>query len=192
MTNLHQADASGLLPAVPWAVVILVSLIAAIGDIRTHKIPNRITAPLLLGGVIWSAVIGGFAGLGQSLLATLLIGLPFFILWVINGSGAGDAKMMGAVASWLGLSAGVTVLLGVALAGGALCIAYALARRQIVSTLGNVAAMSSAWLMLLSSPGTIAQRRQLMPQPLSSPVPYGLAIFLGIVAAAIWRALWAS
>jgi prepilin peptidase CpaA len=170
-------------------VVIVVSLIAAIGDARRHRIPNALTGPLLVGGLICALLIGGLSGLGTSLAATFLIALPFFILWLLGGSGAGDAKMMGAVAAWLGLRAGFETLAAVALAGGILCLGFALARRHATTTFRNMAVVGFSWLYLLKGRGMITGGLPHLPQTVSTRVPYGIAIFAGICVAATWRVL---
>jgi len=175
-----------------WAVVIAVTLFAAVIDVRSRKISNRITGPLLLGGLIWSTYVGGISGFGWSLLSTFLIGLPFFLLWLqTGGSGAADAKMMGAVASWLGLSAGVEVLLAVAIAGGVLSLASAIARGNLVATLLNTLGLSTVWMVqLFTNPASIVQCRSTPAQSASAKVPYGVAICAGVCAIASWRYLW--
>src|SRR3982751_5047934 len=131
---------SSLEPGVfAWAVVTAVTLVAAVIDARSHRISNRITGPLLLGGLIWSTWTGGLAGLGWSALATVVVAMPYFLLWLHTGggSGAADAKMMGAVAAWLGLGVGIQFLLAAAIAGGLLSLASALVRGHLIAALTN-------------------------------------------------------
>src|SRR3954470_5974779 len=120
---------------VAWAVVAAVTLIAAVIDARSHRISNRITGPLLLSGLIWSFINGGFSGLGWSALAAVVVAMPYFLLWLHTGggSGAADAKMMGAVAAWLGLGVGMQFLLAAAIAGGVLSLASALVRGHLIA-----------------------------------------------------------
>ncbi len=82
--------------------VLLFTLVAAISDIRTRKIPNKMTVPMCLAGLVyqiaffqlnglWTALIGFSAGFGI-----------LFILWMIGTAGGGDVKLMGALGPWMG------------------------------------------------------------------------------------------
>ena len=48
----------------PLAVVIFATTCAAITDIRTFKIYHAVTVPLLLSGLAFRFLTGGWAGLG--------------------------------------------------------------------------------------------------------------------------------
>jgi prepilin peptidase CpaA len=82
--------------------VVLFTLVAAVSDLRTRKIPNKITVPMCLAGLVyqisffrleglWSALLGFAAGFGI-----------LFVLWMVGSAGGGDVKLMGALGPWLG------------------------------------------------------------------------------------------
>ena len=125
-------------PAIQWGVVIGASLVAAISDARSRRISNRLTFPLLAAGLASAAAFGGAAGVLDSALACALLALPYVVLFVFAGGGAGDAKLMGAIGSWLGLINGTVVLFAVALSGTALALAHAIAARRSRVVLGSV------------------------------------------------------
>lgn len=82
--------------------------IAAFWDVRTRKIPNLLTYPMMLFGLMYHGFINGWAGLGYSTMG-LIIGTVIFITpYLMGGMGAGDAKLMGGVGAFLG-SSGVVV-----------------------------------------------------------------------------------
>src|SRR5688572_13474610 len=89
-----------------WAVVIATCAYAVTIDVRVRRIPNNLTFPLWLGGILFWLATGGFAGLGEAFGGMAIAGLPFFLLWMIGGGGAGDAKMMFAIGTWLGIEHG--------------------------------------------------------------------------------------
>ncbi|GAB6165059.1 hypothetical protein JCM19992_10590 [Thermostilla marina] len=82
--------------------VILMTAAAAVTDWRMHRIPNYITVPAAVTGVLyhgffptgegWLFALGGF-GVGFALLL-----LP----WIFGGGGMGDVKLLAALGSWLG------------------------------------------------------------------------------------------
>lgn len=83
-------------------VLSIVTVVAAISDYRFRKIPNKLTVPVFLAGLVYQLVFFGFAGLIDGL-AGFAIGFgTLFVLWIIGGGGGGDVKLMGAIGVWLG------------------------------------------------------------------------------------------
>lgn len=112
-----------------FAIVFLGFLAAAaIGDVRTLRIPNRLTVAMAaLGPVaVWLAIPADGALTGALLagLATLALTWTLFELGFLGG---GDAKLATAAALWLGGPAMLafalaTALFGAVLAGGVLLL----------------------------------------------------------------------
>ena len=63
-----------------WGVVIGASLVAAFMDLWVRRIPNWLTGPLFLGGLVFAGVIGRWNGLADSLAAMALLMAPFVVL----------------------------------------------------------------------------------------------------------------
>ena len=90
--------------------VIAFTATAAAWDIRTKKLPNMLTVPACLAGIVFhaarGAVDGGWSGLGQGLIFSLggfATGFGILlVLWLIGGGGGGDVKFMAALGAWLG------------------------------------------------------------------------------------------
>jgi prepilin peptidase CpaA len=112
-------------------------------------------------------------------------------LWLMGAGGAGDAKMMAAVGAWLGPYQAIVAVLAVALCGGVLSLAYALAQRRAGHAMINVLWMLASVRYLAAGPGRLRQRQAVVPPTaVSQKVPYGLAICSGLVAGAAWVWLW--
>jgi prepilin peptidase CpaA len=187
---------------IQWGVVIGASLVAAFGDVRTRRIPNALTFPLLAAGLIWSGWFGGVSGFGEAVGACVLLGMPYVLLFVFAGGGAGDAKLMGAIGAWVGLSQGLIVLLCVAVAGGALALVKAASQKQLKVVLTNV--MISFYTLMLCVTGggkssLAGDRRETGDEPSDRvEMPYGVAIAVGVCIAATivafggreWLRLW--
>jgi prepilin peptidase CpaA len=88
----------------PFLFILLISIliVAAVIDIRVKKIPNLITFPTMVFGLVYYGVTNGWDGLLFSL-GGLALGITiFFILYLMGGMGAGDVKLMGAVGAIIG------------------------------------------------------------------------------------------
>lgn len=101
----------------PIVLLLFGLLIAAVQDFRTGKIPNLVTFPMMLLGLTYHGLITGLNGLGFSA-GGLFLGIGILLIPYLMGStGAGDAKLMGAVGAIVGVKgvilAGVfSILLG--------------------------------------------------------------------------------
>ena len=134
---------------------------AAVSDLRQFRIPNR--APLLLLAGFGPAAL--VAGLGwQDWLIHLGVALAFFVVGALLFArgvwGGGDAKLLPAVALWIGLAGLPRFLVIMALTGGVLAVLALLSRRIALGPIGPL----RAWGQRLAETGH---------------VPYGIAIAAG-------------
>lgn len=82
--------------------VAVFTLVAAVSDLRTRKIPNWMTVPMCVAGLIYQVCFFQWSGLGSGLLGFLAGFGILFVLWMIGSAGGGDVKLMGALGPWLG------------------------------------------------------------------------------------------
>jgi len=93
------------------ACVVIFTIVAAVWDLRTNRLPNAMNVTAFALGVAFHLVIGflsdGWAGAGRHLLISLggfAVGFGIlFVLWIAGGGGGGDVKFMGALGAWLGV-----------------------------------------------------------------------------------------
>jgi len=115
--------------SIAWWPSLFVLGAAAVIDIFTRRIPNWLSVPFLLSGLVIQAVTGGWHGMGSSLggfgLALLLFGPPCFIRLM----GMGDLKLAAGVGAWIGPGQFVFAFLVTGMAGGIMAAAYALRHR---------------------------------------------------------------
>jgi prepilin peptidase CpaA len=76
--------------------------LCATTDYRTRRIPNWLTVPAAIAGLVFSAVSPHGIGLLPSL-AGFAVGMLLLLLpWILGGGGMGDVKMLAALGAWLG------------------------------------------------------------------------------------------
>lgn len=148
---------------------------AAIGDLRTRRIPNKLVAVLAVSGIAFSItrmpIIAGLVQGGGGIIAGLALWLPFYVMgWL----GAGDVKLYAAAGAWLGPARAVEGALVGALFGAVLAVVYMLKSQGIKQT-AETLGMAAATPEMLARPSGTGKR---------SVLPYGVAIAFG--------ALWAA
>jgi prepilin peptidase CpaA len=145
----------------------LLVVVAAISDLLTMTIPNRIPLALVAlfavaatTGVMSPAAVGLSVATGVAL---FLVGVALFAAGVFGG---GDAKLMPAVALFLGPMAVSPFILHTAVAGGILALLVLVARRAPLPA----GVRGRPWIDRLMTP--------------RGGIPYGIAIAWGTFAAA--------
>jgi prepilin peptidase CpaA len=112
--------------SIAWWPTLIVLAVATFTDLRSRRIPNWLVLPFMLAGLVASAWIGGWHGLGHSF-AGLGLGILIygFLFWV-GGMGAGDVKLAAAIGAWIGPSQLFIALVVTAMAGGIMILFWAL------------------------------------------------------------------
>lgn len=160
----------------------VVLIVAAVSDLRHGIVPNRLTVPAMLLGLLLHGTEGliqqGLTGMGHELIqafAALLAGLiPMALLFLAGGLGGGDVKLVGAVgaitSSWqCVLAAAFYGFVLAAVIAVVLMVRHRIVKRTLHRLLG--AALS-------------AYGKSKAELPTDSPsVPFALALCLGGVLA---------
>ena len=179
-------------PPLQWGVVVSASLVAAVTDARTRKIPNRLVWPLMACGLAWSITVGSMSGAADALVGCVVMAMPFVALFLFAGGGAGDAKLMGALGTWLGVVNALVALTSVALSGVAFGLVVAATQKRLREVLKN--SNQLLWMLFLirnrdteeGGPGQTSDTRT------AYTIPYAVAVFAGVCVAGAgvlaWRA----
>lgn len=98
------------------SILLVVSILiytsaAAVSDLRSRRIPNWMTLPVLLLGFVYQATFHGWPGILDGLQGVGVGAGPLLLMWLIGSGGGGDVKLMGALSAWLGLRLTVMVLI---------------------------------------------------------------------------------
>lgn len=184
----------GLIGFLALTPLVLLLLIVALQDIRSHKISNKLVLVGLVVGVVlngllpqgWgfnSAMPGGlgwFAGL-QGFGVGMAAFLPIY--W-LRAMGAGDVKLMAMVGAFLGPAQVLGAILATFIAGGVMAVAVVLWSRQLANFLLNIRMMLMGGLLNMH----LGQLPQIDAAPLSvGKLPYAVAIMTGTIGYLVWQ-----
>jgi prepilin peptidase CpaA len=156
-------------------------LIAAVGDVRTGRIPNW----LVLAGVLYAVGyntlsppyrhdIGVLFALGGLAVGFVTL-LPAYLFRVM---GAGDVKLMAMVGAFLGTWATVGAVLATLLAGGVLALGLALRHGRLAPMLRNVVMVFRGVVITFPSGGGALT---VDASTSAGRMPYGVAIAVGTI-----------
>jgi prepilin peptidase CpaA len=153
--------------------------IASMYDLRTRRIPNKLTLPAILFGLGLHLYHGGPTELGWSALAGLIAGGLFLRFFLAGGMGAGDVKLMTAVGCLVGTGNIKDVLLATVIIGGVMGIALALYRGQLKQMVLNVTTLVEHH----RAEGLTEHPELNVRNPASLRLPYALPIAAGCLVA---------
>jgi prepilin peptidase CpaA len=123
------------------STALLCATVAAVYDLKTRRIPNLLTGPSILLALLLHLVLGGWGQLGLSAAAALIGGGIFLLFYLAGGMGAGDVKLMAAVAALAGYASVPRLLIATVLTGGVLALGLAILRGKLKTTLRNIVAL---------------------------------------------------
>jgi prepilin peptidase CpaA len=114
-------------------ILIILLFIAAFFDVKEKRIPNWLTFPIILIGLILNIIMNGLNGCLFSFYG-FLIGLAvFFIPFALGLMGAGDVKLMAAIGSLMGWKFTVLSSLFSAVAGIIVVFGYLIYKKELFS-----------------------------------------------------------
>jgi len=84
------------------AFFVTLLLCCSITDIKRRIIPNKVIVLLLCLGIVQTVFTALMGGTWWQHPAGLMLDIPFFVAWLKNGMGAGDVKLIMAIALYSG------------------------------------------------------------------------------------------
>jgi prepilin peptidase CpaA len=173
-------------------VTIIAAALATGWDLKTGRIPNMITFPAMLLGLILNTYYSGWHGLGTSLAGLGLGILLLFIPFAVGGMGAGDVKLLAAVGALNGHLFTFRAFLYGAIAGGIMALAVALFKGKLgLSLMNTFTSLGNLGLNVLSATkaglgtgtgiSSVTGKTSIITSGIS--FPYGIAILAGTLAA---------
>jgi prepilin peptidase CpaA len=107
---------------------------AVVTDVTRRRVPNVISAGVLVTGIAVTWYDHGFLTALGGLAAAAVLILALFAPWRAGGIGGGDVKLAAAVAAWVGLPHLIWFVLVTGVAGGAVAALYYLLARAPTRT----------------------------------------------------------
>jgi prepilin peptidase CpaA len=160
-------------------IVVAFTALCVVSDLRTRRIPNVISGPAMLCGIILNTGYLGAAGLLASL-AGLAVGIGVLILpFAGGGIGGGDVKMMGAVGAFLGPRLTLLGLTAGMILGGGIMVVHLARQGRLREKLRATAAM----FKLAAVSRSAASLRVSAAEPTAVTLPYSVPLALGTLAA---------
>lgn len=170
-----------------WHVkfVCIVLIVAAYIDGKELRVPNWITFPMVLSGLVYSTVAGdGFVAGLWGMTVGLLTLLP---LYAVGGMGAGDVKLMAGIGAWLGAMVTWYAFVATVVVGAIMAIIMVLMRKAWDKHYGQFLLIAAEW-MSIKDPrklSVIAAERK----PRMLLLPYGIPICIGSIGYFIYSGM---
>ncbi|MBW8898504.1 MAG: prepilin peptidase [Massilia sp.] len=146
-------------------LLLMVSL-AAVNDLATRRIPNRLLFAGLAGALLLHGLSAEPGAALRSALGGMLLGLTIFLpFYLVRGMAAGDVKLMAVVGFFTGPTEAFQIAIFTWCAGGVMALLLILLRNRLRLAFVNVGHLLSG---------------KALPQSAGS-LPYGVAIALGTI-----------
>ncbi len=143
-------------------ILALVLLVAMRQDLGTHRISNRLTLGGTVLALMLAAAFGSWSNLKDHFLGAAIAGGIWFIFWRLGMMGGGDQKLMMAVGALVGRDLALSVVFGVAIAGG----------------------LQALLTITIATPSEAREKRSLSFRDRlhTTRIPYSIAIAVGTIA----------
>ena len=161
------------------ATVVVLVCVACLTDLQRRRIPNALTLPAIVVGLLMYAGIAGWKGLLLGFSGAVVAPAALLLLHCGRGIGMGDVKLVAGIGALVGPFTGLIAVLASAMVGGAMAAWLILGAPQ--------ASMPSFWRRR-SAPDIESSDSQVLVGALT--MPYGVAIGIGtlITLAVTWLA----
>ncbi len=174
--------------SVTTLVTLTAASIAAVTDVWMFRVHNLLTLPLLITGLLFHGITGGWDGFTLSVLGALFGFIALIMPYALGLMGAGDVKLLAGIGAWLGIWPTVFVFIFTCFVAGAYALGLIVYRGEFKKSLLTIKLICYRFVAL----GTHFTKDDLVEDLSVSKdrrlrlIPFGAMIPLGIVAALFW------
>lgn len=158
-------------PVVPL-MLLTACIISVYTDLKYRIIPNKLTIPLLVSGVVYHGIIAGWSGVTNSITGITLGMLLLVIPALMGGMGGGDLKLLMAIGAWGGPLFVIRVFIIACLTGALWAVFLLIKQGLLIKTLITI--LRSVWMFIFSM-GKI----RLPITHTGQSLPYAICLSLG-------------
>jgi len=171
----------------PVKLVCVILVVAAWIDGKQLRVPNWITFPMVLSGIVYNTYLNGWAGLGDSLLGMTVGLLTLLPLYAVGGMGAGDVKLMAGIGAWLGATVTWWAFVATVVVGAVMAVCMVLYKKAFQKHY-------TQFLMIFMEWTTIRNPKELSRiaadrKPTMFLLPYGIPICIGSIGYFLYAGL---
>jgi prepilin peptidase CpaA len=173
------------MPPLLYLILTVFVVTCCVIDVRTRRIPNAISGPAVIAGIVLNTISFGLPGLGWSLAGVAVIVAILLAPFALGGLGGGDVKMMAAVGAFLGPRLALLGLLVGMVLGGVVMVIH-LAR---IGRLGEKVTALRHMIFSAAVLRSVDPLRMASDDPVAISLPYSIPLALGatlVVAATVW------
>jgi prepilin peptidase CpaA len=156
---------------------LIVGAAACATDLHSRRIPNWLTFGSTAAAIAYQYATAGQAGV-QHAMGGWVVGLVLFMpLFLLNGMGAGDVKLLAALGAWLGPGHATLLAIYSSMAGGLIAVPLAIRHRYLGTAFKNLGALAKFWWIC----GLRPLRRVSLDGGTGPRLAYAVPVFLGMV-----------
>lgn len=160
------------------AVLLVVTIAAAIFDVRYRRIPNWVSVAGALVGIGLNTFLADSASGAWFALKGLMTGFGvYFIMYLLRAMGAGDVKLMGAVGAIVGAQNWFGIFVITSILGGIMALILVVAKKRFGKTMFNVSYILSE--MGKGRPAYLSKEELDVKSPKAVGLPHGAVIAVG-------------
>lgn len=148
-------------------------------DGRQLRVPNWMTYPMILAGLVYNSYAFGFSGAQMAFIGMIVGLLTLLPLYAVGGMGAGDVKMMAAIGAWLGAVVTWYAFCVSVIVGALMAIAMVMWKRSWEKHTVNFMIILNEWMSIRDPNKLAAIAKERKPSMLL--LPYGIPICIGSI-----------
>jgi len=167
-----------------YGIILAMTAIAAVTDIRSQRIPNWLTFPTLLLAPVAYVIASRMDGLTTSLLGLLGCGIIPYVIFHKGGMAGGDVKLFAAIGAVAGFALGIEAEFYAVIFAGVFALGKLALEKKVLRTFGST-------FYLALNPVLPRSWRRSVSRENMTRTRLGAPIFVGTAVAIVLR-VWPS